>query len=89
MANKARFLVLSDNYYTGWKAYVNGEEKQILRVNYTLKGFLLDKGAHEVTFVFKSLSFIIGAYVSLITLSGVVFGALLLRKRTVIKQLCS
>jgi uncharacterized membrane protein YfhO len=78
-ANKACFLVFSDNYYPGWKAYVNGTEKPVLRVNYTLRGLLLDKGANTVMFVFRPLSLLIGAVITSITLICVITGFMLLR----------
>jgi hypothetical protein len=77
--NQARFLVLSDNYYPGWRAYVNGREQPVLRVNYTLRGLLLDKGSSTVTFVFRPQSLVIGAWISGIVLVCVFAGLVLLR----------
>ncbi len=78
--NEARLLVLSDNFYPGWRAYINGKEKPIVKVNYTLRGLLIDRGEHEVMFVFKPRSFFIGAIISLITLAGVCIGLVTLKK---------
>ena len=81
--SSARFLIIADTYYPGWKAYVNGVEKPIVKVNYTLRGIFLDKGEQKVNFVFKPFTFIIGACVSLITLVGVLISIVLLRKRCI------
>jgi hypothetical protein len=66
------FLVLADNFYPGWKVYVNGNEKTILRVNHTLRGVQIPRGKNRVTFRYSPLSFKIGALVSLLTLLGVI-----------------
>jgi hypothetical protein len=58
------FLVLSDVYYPGWKAFVNGVETNLFRTNYTLRGILLPEGSHIVHFVFKPKSFYYGAGIS-------------------------
>ncbi len=47
------FLVLSDNYYPGWVATVDGEEQKIFRANYLWKGVFVPAGKHEVTFEYK------------------------------------
>jgi hypothetical protein len=78
-SNKARFLVLSDTYYPGWRAYVNGQERPVLRVDYTLRGLLLEKGTNRITFVFKPQSFFWGASLSVMTLIGLLAALLMLR----------
>jgi hypothetical protein len=66
------FLVLADNFYPGWKGYVNGSEKTIVRVNHNLRGVQIPRGKNRVTFRYSPLSFKIGALVSLLTLLGVI-----------------
>ena len=78
-SNKARFLVLADNYYPGWKAYVNGKERPVLRVDYTLRGLLLEKGRNAITFVFRPQSFFWGAGLSILTLLGLLAALFRLR----------
>ncbi len=80
-ANESRFLVLSENYYPGWRAWVNGREQPILRVDYTLRGLLLDKGTNEIRFVFKPQSFLLGAWITMLTLTCVVGSLLILRPK--------
>ncbi|MGB2696986.1 MAG: 6-pyruvoyl-tetrahydropterin synthase-related protein [Candidatus Zixiibacteriota bacterium] len=48
------FLVLSENFYPAWKAFVDGEETEIHRANYTFRAILLSEGEHQVRFVFDS-----------------------------------
>jgi hypothetical protein len=61
-------LVLSENYFPGWRVYVDGEPSQLLRVDYNLRGVLLPPGEHVVKFVYRPGSVLIGAVVSLLTL---------------------
>lgn len=58
------FMVLSDAYYPGWKAYANGEEIKIFRVNHAFRGILLGKGKYEVIFRFEPRLFKIGSYIT-------------------------
>jgi len=48
------FLVLSENFYPAWKAYVDGEETEIYQANYTFRAVFLEKGDHQVRFVYDS-----------------------------------
>jgi len=69
--NAAALLVLGDSYYPGWKAYVDGAETKIYRVNYAMRGVLLSEGHHVVEFRYLPLSFRIGAVISVMSLLGV------------------
>ena len=46
-AGKA-LLVMSEIHYPAWKAYVDDEPGQLLRVNYLLRALVLPPGEHEV-----------------------------------------
>lgn len=63
------FLVLTDSFYPGWKALVDGRKENILRANYAFRAITIPSGKHNVEFVFKPLSFYLGAILSLTTLS--------------------
>jgi Bacterial membrane protein YfhO/Dolichyl-phosphate-mannose-protein mannosyltransferase len=69
------FLVLSEIYYRGWEAWVDGQRTPVERVNYNLRGIILPAGDHRVEFVFRASSFRNGAVYSLLgillLLSGV------------------
>jgi hypothetical protein len=67
-ANQAGYLVLSEIYYPGWEATVDGKKVPILRGNYLFRVVPLDGGTHEVQFNFVSWPFRIGAMVSVFTL---------------------
>jgi hypothetical protein len=67
-------LVLSDTYYPGWRAYVDGEEREILRANYAFRAVFLESGHHTVLFKYDPLSFKMGLAISLATWGAVIFG---------------
>jgi len=58
------FLVLSDAYYPGWKAYVDGKEEKIYRAYTFLRAVFLKKGNHRVEFIFEPFSYKIGKIIT-------------------------
>jgi len=60
-------LFLSDNYYPGWRAFMDNKPVPILRADYTFRAIELPKGRHEVRFEYKPNSFYIGALISLVS----------------------
>jgi hypothetical protein len=71
-ARRPGLLVLSDLEYPGWKAEVDGEEADIERVDYLMRGVRVPAGESTVTFSYRPLSFTVGWVVSLLALAGVV-----------------
>jgi len=61
-------LVLSDLYYPGWKARVNGREAPVIKVFGLFRGVLIGKGRSEVEFSYRPNSFYAGAVISLTAL---------------------
>jgi len=78
------FLVFSDTYYPGWRAYIDGNETKIYRANGITKGILISEGVHEVEFQFFPsnfwLYFSISA-VSIILIIAILFILYFYRKR--------
>jgi len=68
VASEGGFLVLSERYFPGWKAYLDGRETRIYCTDGILKGIALPAGRHRVEFVYRPLSFTLGACVSGATL---------------------
>jgi uncharacterized membrane protein YfhO len=62
------WLVLSENHYPYWKAFVNGKPVSVYRAYYTLRSVHLGKGRHSVEFVYDSPYFKAGAAISTLTL---------------------
>jgi hypothetical protein len=70
------FLVLTDPYYPGWRAFVDGVDSPILRANYLFRAVALPPGSHEVRFVFAPWSLERGAILSVAGLT-IALGAIL------------
>jgi uncharacterized membrane protein YfhO len=66
------FLFLSDAYYPGWNAYVDGVKTEIYRANYAFRAVHLPAGRHTVEFVYAPGSFTVAALISLAALLGVI-----------------
>jgi hypothetical protein len=65
-ADAPSVLVLAENHYPGWRAEVDGRAVETLRVNYNQRGVALAPGAHEVRFVYRPKSVLLGLLVSLL-----------------------
>jgi hypothetical protein len=63
-----RFLVVSEMYFPGWRAYVDGVNTRIYRTNYLFRGIVVPGGEHTVRFVYRPVSVIVGAVVSALAL---------------------
>lgn len=73
----ARFAVFSEVYYKkGWKAYIDGNESEIYKTNYVLRGIVIPAGKHEIKFEFKPDSYRKGVPIA-ITASGIIWLLLL------------
>jgi uncharacterized membrane protein YfhO len=62
------FLVLSETFYPGWKATVDGQETSIHRTNYCLRGLFIPRGTHSVKVWFAPASFTAGLWITLLTI---------------------
>jgi uncharacterized membrane protein YfhO len=61
--------VLSEIFYPGWKATVDGEEAEVLRANWSLRAVALRGGNHSVELRFAPASFRTGTAITVITLA--------------------
>jgi hypothetical protein len=62
-------LMVSENYYPGWTATVDGREAAIGRAGYTLIGVALPEGGREVTLTFESAPYQTGKTITLVALA--------------------
>jgi len=65
-----QFAVFSEVWYgpnKGWKASIDGESVDHIRVNYILRGMNIPAGNHKITFVFDPDTFRIGEIISLVS----------------------
>lgn len=64
-ASRTALLVLSDNYYKGWRATVDGRPAEIHRTNHTFRGVVVPAGTHTVRFTFEPRELYLGFYIYL------------------------
>jgi hypothetical protein len=67
-AKRQALLVLTDTWFPGWKATVNGKEVPIYLGNGLFRAVPVQPGNNEVVFRYEPRSFIIGLAISLVTL---------------------
>lgn len=65
---RPRFLVLTDSYYPGWEARVNGTAERIWRANAVLRAVRVPAGHSEVEFRYVPHSFYMGTIIAVVTI---------------------
>ncbi len=61
------WLVLSDTWYPGWVALVDGEPVPVYRADYLFRAVPIPAGEHIIVFAYRPASFTFGAILSLVT----------------------
>jgi hypothetical protein len=67
-ASKDGYLVLTDAYYPGWQAYLDGREVKIYPTNIAFRGLFVPQGKHQIIFKYHPNSFYYSIYISIIAL---------------------
>lgn len=79
--DKDKILALGIPYSSGWKIYVDGEEKELLKVNTMWSGVMIEKGNHFIELKYCTPGIKQGGIISLVT--AILFGGyLVIRRRT-------
>ncbi len=76
-SEQAGYLVLSDQYYEGWNAAIDGVTTPIYRANSFFRAVSLLPGKHEVRFTFVPKPFYAGLLIALISLIYLIANAIL------------
>ncbi len=71
-------LVLTEVWYPGWEARVDGEPAEVIRVNYFQRGVPLEAGRRQVELVFRPRAWKVGAIVSAVSWGAVIVALLVL-----------
>lgn len=79
----AGLVVLSDTYYPGWQAYVDGARAPIVRANYFVRGVYVRAGDRHIVFRYRPLSHRVGALISFLTAGAVLLAMIwrMIRRR--------
>ncbi len=75
-------LVVSETFYPGWRAYVDGEERSVVAVAWTFCGVPLGPHDREVRLVFEPLSVRLGLFLGLAGL-GALAGLIVFRRESI------
>ena len=62
---------------TGWKAYIDGNQTEIYKVDHGFMGIIVPQGMHKVEFDYAPTSFYISKYIALVLSSLVVLGLII------------
>lgn len=65
-------LVLTDTYFPGWQAMLDGQPVHIYRANYLFRGIFVPTGQHRVVFRFEPQPLRVGAIISVVSLAVVI-----------------
>lgn len=71
------YLILSEVYYPGWKASVDGQQTKILRGNYLFRVIPVPEGNHKIRVFFDPWTVKAGVCISLLTLLALCIGLVL------------
>jgi hypothetical protein len=75
-------LVLSEAFYPGWNAYIDGAGTEVYRTDFNLRGIVVPAGSHAIEFRFESASFHHGLWISLGTILLCVVGWIITWRRS-------
>ncbi|MBI1803946.1 MAG: YfhO family protein [Ignavibacteriae bacterium] len=76
-------LLLSEIYYPGWRAYVDGVEQPLYRADWCLRAIPIKAGTHEIVARFEPSTFYRGLIITLVALaiSGIIVVLTIVLKR--------
>jgi hypothetical protein len=77
LLDRGQLVVISDTFFPGWRAFGDGRELPILRVDYAFRAVPVEEPTRRLELVYAPASFATGAFVSLVAL-GVLCGTVTL-----------
>jgi hypothetical protein len=83
-ADAPAWLVLTDTWFPGWRARVDGVEAPVLRADYAFRAVSLPPGRHEVEFTFRPRGLTVGVVITLAAAAIIAVLLLVRRRRAVL-----
>ena len=80
-ADHATYLVSSESYYPGWRAYLDGREQRLFLTNVAFRGLPVPAGRHQIEMQFSPAIRWRGAALSATALCGLLALAIMARRR--------
>lgn len=74
-------LVLSEVFYPGWQAFLDGRPTPIYRTNFTFRGVFIPPGSHHLVLRFRPASLALGLALAAMALGGLFLASLIQRGR--------
>lgn len=74
-------LILTNVYYPGWKAYIDGQPVPVNKADFMFQSIIIPGGSHKIEFKYQPDSFYNGVYLSLAAVVGTMLFSLYLWKR--------
>jgi hypothetical protein len=77
-------LFVSDSWFPGWKAFIDGKETEILKADYAFRGVVVPQGNHTIKFTYLPDSFVIGLKITLLSIViivGIAFSGFFARRK--------
>jgi uncharacterized membrane protein YfhO len=65
-AKGTAFVILSEMFYPGWKAFMDGKPARNYRVNVVMNGLLVPEGNHTIVYRYLPKAFVHGLILSCI-----------------------
>ncbi len=85
-SNTNKLLFLSDTYYPGWHAYIDGAETKIIRADFSFRSIVVPKGTHKIIFEYMPLSFYLGIKTTIISLVALILYLALVKYRKIYEK---
>jgi hypothetical protein len=78
---KPSFLMLTDTYFPGWNAFIDGNPSTIYTADGTFRAVEIPPGKHNIEFIYKPESFSFGLKISIISLAFLIITSAVLGKK--------
>ena len=67
------YLYLSQTFFPGWQAYIDNNKAEVIRANYAFTAIKVPAGQHMVEFKFRPHSFLVGSWLTFLTIIVLIF----------------